>query len=170
MKALLHVLDLFCLQETKIQAMFEGLLKSIGIDRFFEWEALEAVGTARGVLVVWDKRSLVLLAKKVGVFLVSCRFRSAEDGFVRAFIGIYGPLTRDVRSLLWEELGALRGLWEDPWCIGGDFNVIRFLCERSRVRRLYRAVRRFSNFIDDLELVDLPLKGGKFTWCGGLRN
>ncbi|RVW45179.1 putative ribonuclease H protein [Vitis vinifera] len=24
---------------------------------------------------------------------------------------------------MWEELGALRGLWDDPWCLGGDFNI-----------------------------------------------
>ena len=75
----------------------------------------------------------------------------------------FRPLTRDGSSLLWEELGALRGLWEDLWCIGGDFNVIRFPCERSSVRRLNLLMRGFSQFIDDLELVNLSLKGGKFT-------
>ena len=49
-------------------------LPLIGSGRFLEWEALEAMGTIGGVLVVWDKRSLVLLAKEVGVFLVSCKF------------------------------------------------------------------------------------------------
>ena len=31
-------------------------------------------------------------------------------------------------------------------------------------------MRRFSEIIDVLELVDLPLLGGKFTWSGGLQN
>ena len=84
------------------------------------------------------------------------------------FAGIYGPLTRDGKSLLREELGALRGLWEDPWCIRGDFNGISFPYERSWVRRSNQSMREFSEFIDDLEVVDLPLKGGKFTWYGGL--
>ena len=54
------------------------------------------------------------------------------------------------------ELGAIRGLWEDPWCIGGDFNIICFPSERNRLARLNRSIRRFSEVIDDLELVDLP--------------
>ena len=36
--------------------------------------------------------------------------------------------------------------------------------------RLTRGMRRFSNVIEDLELRDLPLQGGPFTWSGGLNN
>ncbi|KAL6327163.1 hypothetical protein AAG906_015202 [Vitis piasezkii] len=31
-------------------------------------------------------------------------------------------------------------------------------------------MRRFAETVDDLELVDLPLQGGEFTWSGGLNN
>ena len=31
-------------------------------------------------------------------------------------------------------------------------------------------MRQFSKFIDELELIDLPLLGDNFTWSGGLRN
>ena len=34
--------------------------------------------------------------------------------------------------------------------------------------RLNQSMRGFSDAIDDLELVDLPLNGGNFTWSGGL--
>ena len=66
------------------------------------------------------------------------------------------------RELLWEELGDIRGLWNDPWCIGGDFNMIRFLNERRKGGRLSPSMRRFSEVIDDLDLRDLPLQGGSF--------
>lgn len=32
------------------------------------------------------------------------------------------------------------------------------------------AIRRFSEVIKDLQLRDLPLLGGSFTWSGGLNN
>ena len=63
------------------------------------------------------------------------------------------------RERLWEELRALKGLWGRPWCVGGDFNVFRF-----------PYMRRFSLVIDDLHLKDLPTKGGRFTWSGGLNG
>lgn len=32
--------DLVCLQETKVQEMSNGLVRSLGVGRFFEWGAL----------------------------------------------------------------------------------------------------------------------------------
>ena len=96
-------------------------------------------GGGGGVLVVWDKRSLVLLDKEVGPHLISCCFKNTIDGFIWVFTGVYGPLSSGERNLLWDELGAIRGLWKDPWCIGGDFNIIRFPSERNRLGRLNRS-------------------------------
>ena len=42
------------------------------------------------------------------------------------FIGVYGPMLNEEKENVWNELGAIRGLWNDPWCVGKDFNVIRF--------------------------------------------
>ena len=43
--------DLFCIQETKIQSMNEGMVRSLGAGRFLDWGALEAQGTAGGILI-----------------------------------------------------------------------------------------------------------------------
>ena len=106
----------------------------------------------------------------MGSFSVSCRFRNVDNGFVWIFSSVYGPFSRDGRSLIWEELSAIRGLWEDPWCIGEDFNVIRFPSERSRHGRLNHSMRQFSKFINEMELIDLPLLRSNFTWSNGFRN
>ena len=60
------------------------------------------------------------------------------------------------------------GLWEDPWCLGGDFNIIRFPGERNREGRITRGMITFSQVIDDLEVKDIPLQGDLFTWRGGV--
>ena len=53
--------DLVCIQETKIQSMTDGVVKSLGVGRFLDWRTLEAVGAVGGVLICWDNRSLELL-------------------------------------------------------------------------------------------------------------
>ncbi|XVF65903.1 hypothetical protein PTKIN_Ptkin09bG0288100 [Pterospermum kingtungense] len=51
-----------------------------------------------------------------------------------------------------------------PWCLGGDFNVVRTPEEKRGESVNTRALYDFSNFIEGLGLVDLPLLGGVFTW------
>ena len=74
------------------------------------------------------------------------------------------------RECLWEEFGAIRGLWEDPWCLGGDFNITLLQREKSSQRRITSEMRRFAEMVDELRLVDFPLQGGEFTWSGVPNN
>ena len=126
-------MDLFCLQETKIQAMSKGVVRSLGIGRFLDWGALDASGFAGGILICWDKRTLDVLELEVGQFSISCRFRNMEDGLVWMFTGVYGSFSMEERECLWEESGAIRGIWEDLWCLGSDFNII--LSQREKTRQ-----------------------------------
>ena len=89
-----------------------------------------------------------------------CKFRNCEDNSTWVFTGVYGPTNREGRDQPWEDLGAIRGLWGEPWFIGGDFNVTRFHDERNREGRILSSMRRFSQVIEELELKDLPLQGG----------
>jgi hypothetical protein len=46
-----------------------------------------------------------------------------------------------------------------PWCIGGDFNVVRFPSERLGDSGYSAAMMEFSEFIFVQSLVDLVLEG-----------
>ncbi|XP_042942615.1 uncharacterized protein LOC122276776 [Carya illinoinensis] len=100
----------------------------------------------------------------VGEFSVAVSFKMAEDNFMWAFAGIYGPNADNIRKLLWEEIAGISSWWDLPWCIGGDFNITRFPSERSGNSQLSPTMTEFSDCIFDLNLVDLPLVGGPFTW------
>ena len=61
----------------------------------------------------------------------------------------------------------IRGPWEEPWCVGGDFNEILSPNERSRGGRISNTMRRFSDILNDfLGLRDLPLQRDPYTWWG----
>lgn len=104
---------------------------------------------------------LELIDTEVGAFSVSYHFRNCEDNFSCLFTGVYGLVLNEERENFWNELGDIRGLWNDPWCVGGDFNVVRFLGERRNCQCVSASMRRFSEVIDDLDLKDLPLSGGR---------
>ena len=48
--------------------------------------------------------------------------------------------------------------------------MTRFLCEGNRKERMSSAMRRFSKVVDELNLRDLPLQGGPFTWSDDLNG
>lgn len=90
-----------------------------------------------------------------------------KSGLQYAFTVVYGPCNRKERKRLWKERAAVGGIIEQPWAIGGGFNVIRFEEEKTGRARNTRAMRDFSKFIVDLSLIDPPLHGGSYTWFRG---
>ena len=89
-------------------------MRSLGTGRFLDWGVLDASGSLGGILICWDKRTLDMLELEVGHFSISCRLGNVEDGCVWMFTGVYGPFSREERECLWEELGAIKGIWDDP--------------------------------------------------------
>ena len=165
-----QMVDLVCLQETKIQEMSAADARSFGVSKLAEWKVVEAEGTAEGILVFWDKRKVEMVEFELGHFSVMCMFKNVDDGFLWAFTGVYRTVERSKREMFWEELGSVKGLWEGPWCIGGDFNMVLSPNERNAEGRLSHSMRRFTKVINELGLKDLPLQGGPFTWRGGHNN
>ena len=128
------------------------------------------MGSAGGVLMLWDNSVVEKLDFVVHNFSVSCLWKGVSDRFVWVGTGLYGPINDLLHRELWEELSDIHGTWRYPWCIFGDFNVVRFPSERLGCDRLSSSMTDFSNFIDTSNLVDLPLKGGPYTWSSGSAN
>ena len=80
--------------------------------RYVEWTASNAVGAAGGILIFWGSRVLQLFDVEEGLFSLSCKFKNCEDNS-----------TWGEQDLLWEEIGAIRGHWNELWVLGGDFNI-----------------------------------------------
>ena len=107
--------DLVCLQETKIQEMTSGIVRSLGVGRCLEWGAMNSRGATRVVVVFWDNRVLQMVEMEVSKYSVSCCFKNCKDGFFWIFTGVYGPTLKLDREDFLSELGAIRRLWSELW-------------------------------------------------------
>ena len=65
---------------------------------------------------------------------------------------------------MWELSSKVHVRWNIAWFIFGDFNIIRYPCERLGCESFSPAMFAFSGFIENNYLVDLPLDGATYTW------
>jgi hypothetical protein len=129
------------------------VVRSLWSNQYVNWVGLDAVNTAGGILIMWDKRVVEKLDVVVGRFSVSCHWRGLVDGFDWVCSGVYESHSDEGRNQFWEELSNIRQRWAAPWCVVGDFNIIRFPSERLGCSRLIPAMINFLNWIDSSNLV-----------------
>ena len=155
--------DIVVLQETKREEINRSFVGSIWRSRFKEWLVLPAIGSAGGILILWDVRRVTVIDTLVGEFSASILVE-VDGGSIWWFSGVYGPSKVSFRDRFWDELAGLSTICGDKWCLGGDFNVVRTVQEKFNSNRTTRSMRMFDELIRELKLKDSPLCNGQFTW------
>ncbi|XP_070007559.1 uncharacterized protein [Nicotiana sylvestris] len=159
--------DIICMQETKVEGDIEEIIRQICGGRWVRYASLEASGTRGGILMLWDCRVWKGEVLQTGAYTLTCKFDALLQNFQCHITGVYAPNCRIERKKVWSEIGAVRGLMEGPWAVCGDFNVTRYPSEKRECSRRSRAMVEFSDFIEDMEMIDLRLEGGNYTWFKG---
>ncbi|XP_021820446.1 uncharacterized protein LOC110762145 [Prunus avium] len=161
--------DIVILQETKKQEIDRRLVASVWCSRFRDWVFVPSTGRSGGIVIIWNTQFVSVIDSEIAEFSVSIKIRgtSGADWWLS---GIYGPCRQRDRGRFWVELAALYGLCGENWCIGGDFNVVRFVSDKSNGGGVTSSMRTFNNFINDTNLRDPRLLNASFTWSNGREN
>lgn len=77
---------------------------------------------------------------------------------------VYGPSIDSEKPQFIEELRSLTSTIQWPWIMAGDFNLVRWMIDRSGGIRPYPLMDLFNDFIQSAALVDIPLKNHSFMW------
>jgi hypothetical protein len=81
---------------------------------------------------------------------------------------VYSKCDLVAKRVLWADLLATKiTLGGGNWCILGDFNSVTCGDERSGVNPVVitsTEMREFVDFVEGMDLVDLPVLGRRFTW------
>lgn len=159
-----YLSDMLVLQETKREIMSDQFVKEIWGKASNQWLALPSWGALCGILMIWNGARVKVLEHEVGAFSISVRCRMVNMLEEWVFTGVYGLVLGSEVDAFSGELDNAKARWDLPWCLSGDFNLIRFLHERlGDIRREVRMFK-FGEFIDSWNLIENPLKGVKFTW------
>ena len=91
---------------------------------------VDSMGASGSIILMWDTRVVEKVEEAVGRYSVSCKFKVVSSGLAWGFFGVYGSQRAAERRLMWEELAGVGVWWDVPWCVGGDFNTVRYPSER----------------------------------------
>lgn len=136
-------------------------------DASCNWVYSPSEGRSGGMLSIWNKEIFKLLFSFKGRgFCGIC----GEWGPLKIkcfLVNIYSSCNPVEKRQLWEVLKmSKRGFERRAWCLIGDFNAIKSHGERrgATVQVNRTEIGEFSKFIEDMEVMDIPIFGRKFTW------
>ena len=155
--------DLVLIQETKKDSIDINIIKELWSSKDIGWAFVEAIGRSGGMLTMWDESKVSVIEVLKGGYSLSVKCLTINKKCCW-ITNVYGPNDYRERKHLWEELFSLVAYCAEAWCIGGDFNITRRIQERFPQGRVTRGMRKFNNFIDMSQLMEIPLSNGRFTW------
>ncbi|GKG18097.1 RNA-directed DNA polymerase, eukaryota, reverse transcriptase zinc-binding domain protein, partial [Tanacetum coccineum] len=79
-------------------------------------------------------------------------------------ITVYAPQSAAGKIDLWASLSRLIASWDGNVIVMGDFNEVREAGERYGSVFHERQADAFNSFIENLNLIDIPLGGFRYTW------
>jgi exonuclease III len=162
--------DFLAIQETKMEVISEALVLGLwGNDRC-GWSYLPAEGNNGGILSIWNKVKALLVFTFPGEGFVGVCLDLLADNNKCFIVNVYAKCNiRDKRKLWGDIIMSKLGFGDGLWCVLRDFNSVRDSSERRGlcaplVNSNNGEMFEFVDFLDELDLVDLPLIGRSFTW------
>lgn len=165
MKNMLHKykVQIALIKESKLSLISDSVAKELWGSRHVGWSCADAVGSTGGILLLLDSCHVSVSYSWKGEFSISAVVEDHRMSKKWLMSFVYGPTSNQSRELLWKALDLVRSKWNCPWCAGGNWNMIRFPCERLGATKFSSEIQAFSDWINAHNLMDLHLNGGQFT-------
>ena len=153
------------LVETKHKISFKTRLRRIwGNDEYDMCEDFASDTNSGGIVVAWDKNTFSASAKQGGNRWILIEGNMIKENFQCCIGVMYGHNNRVQRLAMFQEFQQRAESINKPLLVMGDFNVVLHSGERTGLSLCAHSIQDFSTWINDLNLIDIPLHGLKFTW------
>ncbi|KAJ0765374.1 putative RNA-directed DNA polymerase [Helianthus annuus] len=159
--------DFLGLQETLLVDPVKHDLSSIWGNRDCDVDVVEARGKSGGLISVWNLRKFKKIKTTLDHNFIVTTGNLVEDGSVLNVVNVYAPQKVGEKRVMWERLLAVMQGMMGMWIFIGDFNSVRWDCERKNSKFNNRAARDFNGFIDEACLQEFNMQGSRFTFMTG---
>lgn len=121
------------------------------------------MGAAGGLLIVWNEQVLKGHLYHCNEFALTIQFTSAHTGKIWSLSNVYGPCQQQERTIFLDWFRDFQVTDCPNWPVTGDFNYIRYPQDRNRDGGNISNMLAFNEAISNQALIEIPLKGRKFT-------
>lgn len=105
-------------------------------------------------------------------YWMACRVVRLEDQFDFPLLNVYGPTKTEEKKEVWNEIIAqMESVGYDRVIMAGDFNALLELDDKvGGLKKSTQVMEDFRLFIDEMRVMDIVPKNGKFTWTNKRHN
>jgi endonuclease/exonuclease/phosphatase family metal-dependent hydrolase len=165
-----HRLDVLGLQETIKRDFSMAELRSLECGQPFVWNWVPAEGHSGGLLLGFREESFEVGEWSKGTFFISAVVFQRNNISKWCFVLVYGPADHGRSEEFLNELMHLVAASPLPVVVGGDFNLIRGLGDKSSGNINWPRVRRFNDALAAMSLREVARVGARFTWTNRQLN
>jgi hypothetical protein len=156
--------NIFCLQETKREAIDLQFIRNFAPKRFDKFEFCPSVGASGGILVCWASNHFSASTIEKHPFAINLKMLSTHSQISWNLVVVYGPCRQPARDQFVNWLFNLQIEDDELWMLIGDFNFYRYAENRNKTGGNFQDSFIFNNIISHLGLIELPIKGRSYTW------
>ncbi|KAG4148582.1 hypothetical protein ERO13_D05G293550v2, partial [Gossypium hirsutum] len=125
--------------------------------------AVSSEGKSGGLALMW-REGVRVTVQNYSKFHIDSLVKM-DNGEVFRFTGIYGQTIPTLRHQAWDMLKRVSSSVNEGWIVGGDFNAILNNSEKEGGRRKPKVLMdEFCDLIEELNLNDVKMSNGWFTW------
>lgn len=156
--------SVICLQETECEMMDQRFIRKFCPQRFDHFVFVPSLGASGGMIVLWNSAlfSVKLIASIS--YGITMEFQSKHNSNIWTLVTVYGPCQNPAREEFINWLHNLSIPVDVSWLLLGDFNFLRSMENKNKPGGNVNDMLLFNEFIGHLGLIELPLKGRRFTW------
>lgn len=159
-----YALDFLALQETMKKNFSARFFRNIDPGDLFVWNWISSVGKAGGILCSVKKEKFDVVSWNVGKFILQATHFDVEKKVMWALLVVYGAAHDDLKDEFLVELASFCSHLTVPYIVGGDFNILREAEDNNKKMIHNQFVDKFNSVINSLNLPEIHLNGGKYTW------
>nr|CCA66140.1 hypothetical protein [Beta vulgaris subsp. vulgaris] len=155
------------IQETKMEEMPEKIMRSIWKSDNVEWIISPSQGNSGGILSIWNTSFFAKKSSIIKRHWIAIKGSLVSHNFDCILINVYNSCLASIRAEVWTEI---RDFWKEcalPSLIIGDFNEVLNSSERRSLIASQSEMTKFRDFVQNLQLLEIPSSSGGFTWFRG---